>query len=427
MPKEERKGRFRFLEVYWTTITYRSVLLLLVVLLVLVLGVYSLFRPESLKRALSTIGGLFSSSEGSASVSTTRQPVPWAQFVNLEGEVRVRKVNAVEWVNANYRMPLEEGDIVQTGADGLARINFLDGTTYVVKSATLIVIERSATLENRATRVAVHVSSGAVDLSTGTWEVPGSASTVSFASAVAQLDQNTRAGVKTDPEAHLHEITISEGRAQVGKGTEQVQIGPFERASFTSPDAPLQTERVIAPPSLLQPRNLEPIISRNPREETIHFEWSPVSEAVAYRLHIYSSPLLTRQVLTQRLSTTSFTTRGLEPGEYWWNVTAIDAKQQESTESETNKFSLVPQPAEEELLLIIDPFILHGRVIEVIGRTEPGATVIINDEQVAFIAPDGRFKHFTRPLPSAGAHTITITAQNRRGEVVTRSKPVYVR
>lgn len=427
MLKQEPKKRFRFLEVYWTTITYRSVLLLLVVLLTVGLGVYSLFRPEGLKRVLSVMGGLFSSSEGSATISTRHELAPWAQFVNLEGEVRVRKANAVEWVNADYRTPLEEGDIVQTGASGLARISFLDGTIYVVKSKTLIVIERSATLENRATQVAVHITSGAVDLSTGTWEVAGSKSTVSFASAVAQLDQNTRAGVKSDPEARLHEITISEGRARVEKGTEQVQIGPFERASFTSPDALLQTEKVIAPPSLLRPRNLEPIISRNPREETIRFEWSLVPKAVAYRLHLYSSPLLTQQVLVQRLSTTSFTIRGLDPGEYWWNVTAIDTKQQESAESETNKFSLVPQPAQEELLLVIDKFIQHGRVIEVVGRTEPGATVIINDEQVAFIGPDGRFKHFTRPLPSSGAHTITITAQNRRGEVVTRSKPVYVR
>jgi hypothetical protein len=52
--------------------------------------------------------------------------------------------------------------------------------------------------------------------------------------------------------------------------------------------------------------------------------------------------------------------------------------------------------------------------------------VIIQNEQVALIEPDGHFKHFTHPLPGSGAHTLTITAQNQRGEVVTRRKQVVV-
>jgi hypothetical protein len=128
----------------------------------------------------------------------------------------------------------------------------------------------------------------------------------------------------------------------------------------------------------------------------------------------------------KNISETFFVAKGLNPGEYWWNLTAVDKDKQESAESETNKFSLHHQPVGEELLLVIDNVIQHGRVIEVIGRTEPGATVIIQNEQVALVGPDGRFKHFTRPLPSAGAHMITITAQNQRGEVVTHRKQVYV-
>ncbi|MGH9789446.1 MAG: hypothetical protein ACRD4U_12180, partial [Candidatus Acidiferrales bacterium] len=118
--------------------------------------------------------------------------------------------------------------------------------------------------------------------------------------------------------------------------------------------------------------------------------------------------------------------RGLRAGEYYWTVSALDARNQESAESEPNRFNLAEQPAAEQLLLVIDTMIQHGRVIEIVGRTEPGATVSINAEPVAYVGPDGRFKHFTSPLPNAGAHSVTIVAQNRRGEVVARKKTVYV-
>jgi len=41
---------------------------------------------------------------------------------------------------------------------------------------------------------------------------------------------------------------------------------------------------------------------------------------------------------------------------------------------------------------------LHGNVVEISGRTEPGAALIINGESVADIHPDGTFKYFTQSL-----------------------------
>jgi hypothetical protein len=62
----------------------------------------------------------------------------------------------------------------------------------------------------------------------------------------------------------------------------------------------------------------------------------------------------------------------------------------------------------------------------VVGRTEPGSTVIINNEQVFSIAADGTFRHFTSPLTKTGANQITITAQNRKGDINTIRKSVVV-
>jgi uncharacterized protein YfaP (DUF2135 family) len=105
---------------------------------------------------------------------------------------------------------------------------------------------------------------------------------------------------------------------------------------------------------------------------------------------------------------------GLEAGDYFWNVTASDAKKETSEYSETFKFSLVAQGKTQEMLLEIQSTQIHGRVAELIGKTEPGAALIINGQPVANISQDGTFRHFTEPL-EPGQHTIVVIGSNRRG------------
>ena len=64
---------------------------------------------------------------------------------------------------------LDKGDFVQTGADSSARITFADGTTYTVKSDTLVTVEENSTASNKPTSVAVRISTGSVDLATPNW------------------------------------------------------------------------------------------------------------------------------------------------------------------------------------------------------------------------------------------------------------------
>jgi hypothetical protein len=405
---------------YYATVRYRTVALLVSLVLVGVITALIILQPPWLVRAW---GRLTGAGEGGTGAQTVAQ----ARFINLDGSVKVKRRDSAVWQEADLRLPLEAGDAIQTGPNGSARITFVDGTTYTVKPDTLITIEQNAALANRSTRVAVQVSSGAVDLSTGSWEVASSTSEVRFENATASMRQNTRAAVRQDPGANVHEITVSEGSADVTKGTETIEIGPYERASFRQPDERMRTEKVLAPPALVRPRNLEPIISANPQREVVRFEWGAVPKAQAYHLRVSTSPLFATLAFERRSAETSVSARGFAPGDYYWTVRALDESGNESPEGEPNRFVLSPQPATEQLLLNIESVVLHGRVIEVRGRTEPGATVTINAEPVASIKPDGTFIHFTRPLPEPGVHSITVVAQNRRGDVVTRSQRVIVR
>jgi uncharacterized protein YfaP (DUF2135 family) len=76
-------------------------------------------------------------------------------------------------------------------------------------------------------------------------------------------------------------------------------------------------------------------------------------------------------------------------------------------------------------VLEIDGTQLHGHVAEIMGRTEPGAALIVNGQSVPNISADGTFRHFTQQL-EPGQHTISIIGSNRRGGTAMKQVSIVV-
>jgi hypothetical protein len=405
-------------EVYWTAVTYKTVMAYLAIGLALLGLVLYLIAPEWVSGLGRQMSRLFGGSPGVA-VPLSDQ----ARFVNLEGKVQVKKVNSVTWVSAEITTTLGQGDLIQTGADGLARVVFPDGSTYTVKNDTLITVEESSVEQDRKTHVGVRISTGAVDLSVGAYQ-PGSQSEVSFENAKASLEQNTRAAVRTDPAKNQHEITIASGKAALERDNQRIELTQFERVSFPT-GGPITRSKVLAPPQLRYPRLLEPIVVENPKAAPIAFEWQPVQGAVQYHLRVSTSKMFSQVVAERRPTGTRVEIAGLTAGDYFWAVTAIDAERRSSEPSETYKFTLAARGKTEEMLLEIEATQLHGNSVEVIGRTEPGAVLLINGQPVTSIGADGSFRYFTPPL-ARGTHTIVVVGQNRRGGTATQRKTIVI-
>src|SRR5437660_11668427 len=102
-----------------------------------------------------------------------------AHFTKLEAVVKVKKANSNSWRTADYSLPLEKGDVIQTTSEGMAKVVFNDGTNYTVKQDSLIVIEENVANDKQQTSVAVTVDTGKVDLATGTY-LQGSSSKVNI-------------------------------------------------------------------------------------------------------------------------------------------------------------------------------------------------------------------------------------------------------
>jgi hypothetical protein len=416
-----QKPKVSRVEVYWHTVTYRTVVLYVLLVVVIVLALSYLVMPE---RSISLVRRFTQALENSTAPPVTPS-ARQARFVNLDGKVQVKKVNSVQWANADYQLTLDKGDLIQTGSEGVARVSFADGTTYTVKPDTLVTVEENLVAEDQATRVGVHISSGAVDLATGSWPVAGSKAEVSFENAVASMRANSRAAVRSDPSTKENEITVASGGADLQRGGEHLQVGQWEKAQFTTGAGAITKTQVLAPPHLVEPVNLQPIIVVDPKHTKITFRWEAVETAKNYILRVSPTALFTQVVTEKRATGTSAEVTGLDAGEYFWSVRAINAKNATSEASDPFKFTLVAQDKAQEMKLEVDATEIHGTVVEIIGHTEPGAALIINGQQVADMAPDGRFRYFTQPM-SSGSQIIVITGQNRRGGTAIKRVAVVV-
>jgi hypothetical protein len=417
------------LQISWTTITYRSVMLAILVLLMLVSFVAYMIAPQTVKAALEVVGDY--AAQGLARLGIGENPgkrgntigPQQAHFTALDGTVRVKKATSNSWQNADYGLPLEKGDVVQTGSEGMAKVVFADGTNYTVKQDSLIVVEDNSVNANQQTQVSVQVTTGTVDLATSTFS-QGSRSQVVVAGARASFSSDTSAHVMNDPRGDVHEIQVNKGSGEVSRGNETVRLTDYEKVNFTNDSATMAKSKVLGPPVLIGPSNMAPIFSSG-RAATVQFAWSQVDKVAGYRLRVSRNPYFSSTVIDEKVGTPELTAE-LSEGAYYWMVQSLDTTGKESIESEKNRFTVIPKGVESVTIpLEIENFVQHGHVIEVRGKTEPTARVMVNGQEVPLVSSDGSFQFLTAPLPT-GENVVTVTAQNSKGGVNTKQKKVLI-
>jgi hypothetical protein len=420
------------IHVEWTSITYRSVLLaVLVVAVVFSVGMRLAF-PQFTESTMKAAGGLATNLlERVAGIAPpvdkgANPGLQQAHFTALDGTVKVRKSNSNTWINADYRVPLEKGDVVQTGSEGIAKIVFNDGTNYTVKQDSLIVIEENSANEQQQTNVAVAVSTGTVDLSTATFS-QGSKSKVIVAGATASLGPESAAMVRNDPKSDQHEIVVKKGAGDVVRNGETVHLADWEKVTFHQGSAKMAKTKETGPPSLISPANMAPLFTTGAsKNRDVEFSWTPMANATGYRLQVSRNPYFSSTIVDRNVAVADVWVTGLGEGAYYWMVQSVDANGRQSTESDKNRFTIVPKAKEAAAIdLELDPLIQHGHVIEVTGKTEVGARVMVNGREVPLVTNDGSFHYFTPPLP-AGESVITVTAQTSKGGVNTKQQTVVI-
>jgi len=418
------------IQIAWKTVTYRSVMLMIGAVLTAVAMGANLAFPEftqsTMKSASNAFTSLMERIGGSGSASKPGNVVSQqAHITALDGTVRVKKASSDSWVRADYSVPLEKGDVIQTGSEGMAKIVFNDGTNYTVKQDSLIVIEENSANERQQTNVSVNVNTGTVDLATGTY-LQGSKSTVVMDGATASLAPDSSARVRKDPKAEQDEFLITKGNGTVVRNGETLQLTDWEKARFKPNSDHLEKVKEIGPPTPISPANMMPIFAGGGDSKPIEFSWTPMVNAKGYRLRVSRNPYFSSLVVDRNVTSSAVMVSGLNEGPYYWMVQSFDGTGKQSVESEKNRFTIIAKDADAGAIpLELDPLIQHGHVIELTGKTEVGARVMVNGHEVPVISQDGSFHYFMPPMPT-GESVITITAQNTKGGVNTQQEKVVI-
>ena len=113
------------IQIAWKTVTYRSVMLMIAaVLSVVAFGAHLAF-PEFTQNTVKSASNFFTNfMERIAGTGDAAKPgnqvSQQAHITALDGTVRVKKAGSDTWVRADYSVPLEKGDVIQTGPEGMA-------------------------------------------------------------------------------------------------------------------------------------------------------------------------------------------------------------------------------------------------------------------------------------------------------------------
>ncbi|HEV7550501.1 MAG TPA: hypothetical protein VGP65_02405 [Candidatus Angelobacter sp.] len=422
---QKRKSAF---QISYVTITYRSVLMgILAVLLLAAVVMYFAFPDTANKVVLSgqiSLGkwlnkmGVNAGDRGLAPDPGPQQ----AHFTNIDGNVRVRKGSTNAWVVADYTLALERGDVVQTSPEGMAKVVFTDGTNYTVKPGSLITIQENSVNAAQQTKVAVQVTTGKVDLATSTL-VMGSKSQVIVGDATATIASESSAEVNNDLRGDQHEILVKKGSGEVTREGQTIPLESYTKASFSSNSKEMIKTKELQPPTLISPAPMQNVFI-DQTSKGVNFSWAPVDNVREYHIKISRNASFTGPGVDDKKAATQVLVTNLQEGiPYYWQVRSIGLDGKESIESETYRFTIVPKGTG-TLALELGDFVQMGHVIEVKGHTEPNARVMVNGRE-AVVAGDGAFRHFTNPLPS-GENLITVTAQNEKGKVHTETRAVTI-
>lgn len=348
-----------------------------------------------------------------------------AQFISLQGEVEFRRGDGGDWQEARSRVQLQPGDYVRTSDGGSAEIMFLDGTLYTVRPNTQFIVSASSAGPGGAREQSIQMEYGWVNLSTSS-----KSSNIKTPGAVARVKESSEAFVAVDKATNRGRFgAVRGGMELAAKGGMRREIGALQQVTQTG-DLLSDPKPLPAQPQLLEPEdNLNLDLERTKR---MILAWSQVPGAPRYALQVSRNHLFVDNVIDAESRAKTRATLGVRgEGTFQWRVAAYGADGSLGPWSATRRFRVASSRAaggegkdSTPPELDLDDVKTYGSIFFVAGRSEPGARIEVNGEQVKTGA-DGAF---TKPvqLTTEGWNIIEVRARDVWGNETVRRQRVFV-
>lgn len=343
------------------------------------------------------------------------------RVVSVRGNVEYRRGERGSWKRLRSSDSLNPGDWVKTGDDASARLLFNDTSSqYTLRQATLVHLGSAQGSGSEATEV----QKGALELNTS-----DQGSTVATPKSFAEVRGDSEALVSFDDRRQAAQFSAYEGGLKVSSksGGEVREVGALQQVAQIG-DVLSNVRALPAKPVLLEPANDHSIDLEQIKEVTL--AWQPVDRARRYQLRISTTQLFADNLVDNRRTKSSARLGIRGEGNFYWQVAAMDGNGARGPWSETRAFRVASLAMIADVsdrtppeLEIIGTEVFGVNVI-VNGRTEPGASVVINDKKVP-LKPDGSFET-TVEFTTGGNVEIVIVASDAWNNSATKIERVFI-
>ncbi|HET7706148.1 MAG TPA: hypothetical protein VFM36_08690 [Thermoanaerobaculia bacterium] len=350
-----------------------------------------------------------------------------AQFLTVEGDVQFQKGSSGDWKPADPRTPLFNGDWVKTGDRASAELIFSNGSLYTVGGNALLEIYASVNPQTARKTNAVQMQVGSVEVATtddsSTVRTPGS-------QVVIESESTTQVGVDR---GKATSVVATKGTASVTStsGGDAIRLASGEKVTSTPAGEISPVKKLVAAPALLSPSDNQAfqLPSGGLR---VAFTWDNKPGATSYILQVSRSRLFSTLEINSRRQRNTASANVTGEGAFYWRVASVGPDGDIGPYSSFRRFRVsggtkgggATTDTTPPALQINKPASLGGPFFMVEGRTEAGATVFINDEEVD-VSRDGLFKKLVS-FNRTGQNAVVVKAVDPSGNQTVKSENVFV-
>lgn len=348
-----------------------------------------------------------------------------AQFISIEGNVTVQKGGSGPFKDADTRTPLVNGDWVKTGDRASAELIFsANGSVYTVGPNALLEIFIAVNPSTSEKTNAIQMKVGQVEVAT-----LNESSTVRTPGTQIVVDAESRTEVGVD-QSKTTSVVAMRGAASVtpGAGGTAVRVASGEKVTATELGAVSDVRKLVTPPALLSPADGQ--IYPRSQGLKVDFVWDPVPGATSYLLQVSRSRLFATREIHDRRTKTQASANVTTEGAFFWRVASIGADGEVGPFSTMRRFRVTgrgTQATDDKIapkLTLSAPFHVGGPFWTISGKTEVGATVFINDEEVD-VDSAGAFQKLIG-FDKVGKNNVVVKAVDAAGNPAIQSQTVLV-
>ncbi len=338
----------------------------------------------------------------------------------LKGAVEVKKAGSLDWGPAKKTMRLNKGDRIRTRSGARCIVQFDDGSQLTIKSNSLVYIaDLSEDIRTRTKNSAIKLLESDVEASILRPTAKGSRFMIETPGSVAQI-RKARINIKVSKKNET-EYRLMSGDVVVKAAGKEIRIRESDIVRVGKDGGVLSRGKLLAAPATRTPKNLEWIVSGK-RGVPVSFTWKKINKASGYHMVVGMDRYFTNTVYDKRkIKNNSARVTDLKPGLYYWKVSSLGRRGQESLFSPFSVFRIL-HDQRPPLLEIEDPIVLvglSGARVYISGAAEPGTKLSLNGKRIA-LASDGAFRTFLNV--GSEEEKIRIRAADSAGNVLIRTK-----